>query len=339
MRRIMRAKRKPLVPFNSVLSVLLLSCVCAQFAFPLHVGAQSYVLTDPLAEPRMFAEGIVNTSGNEFGGVFTPDGHEFYFTRSVPRSYLYVICVSYFKNGKWSEPEIAPFSGRYRDFDAVISPDGKQMFFISDRPVNGRPKTDYDIWVMDRTAAGWSEPKHPDAPINTDANEWFVSAARGSTLYISSSRASGAANGKGEIFRTRLVNGKYSEPEKLPDTINAGVFVTEGYVAPDESFILFSSYGLKGGFGGYDIYISYHHSDTWTEPLNLGAKVNTGTRDYSPRLTPDGKYLFFTSERNFSTRPLERPLSYRELENALDSTLSGNGNIYQIELSSLGVKR
>jgi hypothetical protein len=138
-------------------------------------AAPPYVVDAAPAEPRLFAAGVVSTPDNEFGGVFTPGGTEFYFTKSVPRSYFYMICVSRFRNGRWSAPDVAPFSGRYRDFDAVISPDGSRLFFTSDRPVDGRPKTDYDLWVVDRTPDGWGEPRNLGAPVNTDSNEWFAS--------------------------------------------------------------------------------------------------------------------------------------------------------------------
>ena len=290
---------------------------------------------DKSTEARMFAEGSVSTSGNEFGGVFTPDGKEFYFTKSVPQSYFYMICESRLKNGKWSEPEAAPFSGRYRDFDAVISPDGSKLFFISDRPVHGKSKVDYDIWMVERLPSGWSEPQHLGSPINTDGSEWFASVSRNGTLYFAADRSGGFRNT--HIYRSRFVNGKYSEPEKLSNAINSESIETEPYIAPDESFLLFSSYGRKDGSGDWDIYISYNQNGEWTNARNLGPKVNTSARDYSPRLTPDGKYLFFTSERNFSTKPLERSLSYQDMVNDLHSSLNGNGNIYQIELGVLGV--
>lgn len=54
----------------------------------------------------------------------------------------------------WSEPVIAPFSGKYRDADPYVSQDGKQLYFISDRPGEGKTKPDMDIWVMDVTESG-----------------------------------------------------------------------------------------------------------------------------------------------------------------------------------------
>jgi hypothetical protein len=98
--------------------------------------------------PVIFARNIISTEADEFGATFTPDGKTCYFTIKSPStivSNIFVICVSHFKNGRWSMPEIASFSGRYQDFNPCISPDGSQLFFISNRPVDGKQKFDTDI--------------------------------------------------------------------------------------------------------------------------------------------------------------------------------------------------
>ena len=140
---------------------------------------------------------------------FTNDGHTVFFNRSVPRSNLYFICTSTFRDGHWTAPEVAPFSGRYWDFDAVVSPDGSQMFFSSDRPVPGRTKTDqdFDIWVMDKKGAAWGEPRHVDDTVNSDADETFASVAANGTLYFVSGREGGRAHLA--LYRSRLLNGHY----------------------------------------------------------------------------------------------------------------------------------
>ena len=71
------------------------------------------------------------------------------------------IVVSTLENGAWTTPEIASFSGRFNDIDPAISPDGRRLFFASNRPTDGgtAPKKDFDLWVVEKTASGWSEPK------------------------------------------------------------------------------------------------------------------------------------------------------------------------------------
>ena len=96
--------------------------------------------------------------------------------------------------------------------------------------------------------------------------------------------------------------------------------------------------GRRDGFGSFDIYVSYQRDGEWTIPQNLGPRINTRARDYSPRFSPDGRYLFWASERGFATDPLEHRLTFPEMERGLKSTLNGWGNIYQIELSAAGLE-
>ena len=320
----------------------LLACVCCLGAVsqakPRRAARPPYAVGGRLSEPRLFAEGIISTRDDEFGGTFTADGKTCFFSRSVPRSYLYTILVSHFRGGRWTTPEVAPFAGRYRDFDPVLSPDGNKIYFASDRPVGDGPKADYDIWVVERKGGGWGEPRNLGPPVNTEYNEHFASATSDGTIYFSSDRP-GAMGGEGDsdIYRARLAGGKYSEAEHLGEAVNSNSFELDCIIAPDESFLLVGAAGRREGLGNYDIYVSRREGGVWTPYRNLGPKVNSLARDYSPRLSPDGKYLFFTSERDFATPSLVGRLTYPELVRNLHGTLNGSGNIYQIELSAIGL--
>lgn len=297
--------------------------------------APPYQIDGPVTEPRMFAPRIVSTTDDEFGGTFTPDGATVVFDKTVLRHYLYVICESHFANGRWTTPRVAPFSGVYRDSDPVFSPDGSKLYFVSDRPVDGKPKTDFDVWVVARTGAGWGEPEHLGAPVNGDSGEYFASVAADGNLYFSSGRPGG--KGGLDIYRSRLVDGKYAEPENLGDAINTDAWELDCLIAPDESFLLIGAIGRPDGIGNFDLYVSYNRDGVWTKAALLGPTINTQAREYSPRLSPDGRYLFFTSEKDFATDPRSRPFGTGELERGLRSLQNGGGNIYQIDLGAAGI--
>jgi WD40-like Beta Propeller Repeat len=299
-----------------------------------------YAYNGALNEPVLFAEGVISTKDDEFGGTFTPDGKTCYFSKSVLRFYLDIICYSEFKNGKWQKPEVAPFSGLYRDFDPVLSPDGKKMVFTSNRPVNGELRSDYDIWMVEKAQSGkWSEPIHLDSTINSRYDEHFASIASSGTIYFSSNRP-GALGGEGDadFYCSKFENGKYSTAEHLLDSVSTPAYELDCLVAPDESFLLMGAYGRKDGYGNFDIYISEKVNGKWTASRNLGPKINSRFRDYSPRISPDGKYLFFTSEKDFSAASSKALSSYKELKQNFNGILNGSGNIYQVELSALGIK-
>lgn len=295
--------------------------------------------------PEMLAPGTISTEANEFGGTISPDGREIYFSVSVQHSYMYAIYYSRKDNsGHWGRPMLAPWSGRGRDFDPVFAPDGRSLLFISDRPERNEDKRDYDIWRVERGKDGrWSAPIRYGPPINTVAasledqrgTEEFASIAADSTIYFAGDRRGGKPGMA--IWKAKLVNGKYEEPQLLPDLINSGAFVGEPVIAPDQSFLLFSAFGLPGGLGNWDIYISMAGPDgSWLPPQNLGPLVNTPERDYSPRLAPDGHTLVFTSERFFADDG--RKLDWTTIQRGLSSLRNGQGNIYTVDLRQLGLK-
>jgi hypothetical protein len=287
----------------------------------------------PILEPRLWGEGVISTRDDEFGAQLTEDGGTVFFDRTVPRNQLYTIHVSHFSGGRWSPPEVAPFSGTWRDSDPVLSGDGKKMFFVSDRPREGKPVQDFDIWYIERTATGWSsEARHLEGPPNSEGNEYFASSTRDGTLYFTSNRP--GSKGGIDVWRSRLVDGHYTEPENLGDAINApGRVNIEALVAPDESFLLVGAFGHPDGLGDCDLFVSWRKDGVWQPLQNLGPKVNSVARDYSPRLSPDGRYLFFASERGLPIQD-RRPGTYRELIAAMNGTLNGLGNIYQIDLKT-----
>jgi len=291
----------------------------------------------PTNHPGIFGEGVINTRDDEFGGTFTPDGKTCFFSKSVLKFYLDVICFSQYKEGKWQQPQVAPFSGVYQDFDPVLSKNGTKMIFTSSRPITGAAETDYNIWMAKKTATGWSEAVPLDTTINSRYNEHFASIAANGNIYFSSDRP-GAIGGEGDadIYRSRFVDGKYMPAEHL-DSVSSAAYELDCLVAPDESLIFTGCYGRNGGYGNYDIYYSLNKNGAWTGSKNLGPKVNSRFRDYSPRISPDGKYLFYTSEKDFSATQSQLS-DYPSLEKNLHGVLNGSGNIYCIEIKDLDLK-
>ena len=107
----------------------------------------------PGLEPEIFAPGIVSTGLATRDIAMTPDGGELYF--AVTLGGRTMIMVTRQQGGVWTEPAVAPFSGRYLDIEPAISPDGQRFFFLStrDRRPGQEEKSGWvyqDIWVMDR---------------------------------------------------------------------------------------------------------------------------------------------------------------------------------------------
>ncbi|HYY55704.1 MAG TPA: hypothetical protein VE842_00150 [Pyrinomonadaceae bacterium] len=300
-----------------------------------------YASAGPLSEPTIFAEGSLCTGDYESHPAFTPDGKTVYFLKNNPSFTFWTIVVSRFHNGRWTTPEVAPFSGQYSDADPFITPDGNRFYFISNRPLasaaGAKPKGDLDIWFMEKTANGWSEPKNAGAPINSPGNEWYPTITSAGTIYFGSDREGG--KGRTDLYRARLINAVYNEALNLGEPFNTQFNEFEPFIAPDESFLIFMCGGRADSRGGFDLYISYNRAGVWTTPANLGDKINSSGNELSPKISPDGRYFFWTSTRDFTDKPPEKPLTYGELSSRLRSPRNGLGDIYQIDISALKIGR
>jgi Tol biopolymer transport system component len=294
----------------------------------------------PISEPTIFAPGVISTGDYEVCPQFSPDGKTFYFVKSTPDANFWTIVFSRFENGKWNAPQVAPFSGQHSDADEFITHDGKQMFFISKRPLPNATNKELrklDIWVIDKTAMGWGEPRNLGAPVNSEESEYFPTLTNDGTLYFGSRRAGG--KGGADLYRSRFVKGKYQEPENLGDAINTEFDEYEPFIAPDESFLIFMAGGRPDGLGGFDLYISYNRNGQWTKAKNLGAPINSATDELSPRITPDGKYFFWASARSAIDKPKTTSWTIQELSNAYHGPGNGLGDIYCIDISALKIER
>ncbi|HEY6399840.1 MAG TPA: hypothetical protein VI479_00435, partial [Blastocatellia bacterium] len=252
----------------------------------------SYVSDTPITEPVIFGEGVISTEDFDDYFAFTPDGNTIYLTKHNVDFSGGTIVVSHFRDGKWTAPEIAPFSGQYEDGEPCISPDGKRLFFKSHRPVTGQaPRRDADIWFVEKTATGWGPPQHLDAPINTDAYDWHPSVTKDGTLYFASDRK--AEKRENNVYRAPLIDGKYATIEMLPDEVNSDYNDMHPWISEDEKVLLFVSDTRPDSFGRDDLYVSYNRSGKWTPAKNLGPKINTRFYEYSAKISPDGKTAYF----------------------------------------------
>jgi len=91
------------------------------------------------------------------------------------------------------------------------------------------------------------------------------------------------------------------------------------------------------GLGGTDLYISYQQNGHWTKAVNLGDKINSKGSEYSPIVSPDGKYFFWSSTRSLASASQPKPLTYSDLLTKLRRAGNGLGDIYQIDITALNL--
>jgi hypothetical protein len=126
-------------------------------------------------------------------------------------------------------------------------------------------------------------------------------------------------------------------PENLGPGVNSPAVEVDSYVAPDQSFVVFAGFGRPDDLGNGDLYVSEQINGVWSPARHLGAGINSIAREYCPGASPDGKYFFFTSFRGFGEKVPDQPWTFRDLRNGFQSVLNGWGNIYQVDMSALGV--
>ncbi len=247
--------------------------------------------TPPGMEPMAFAPGIVSTSGNfEFSIAFSPDGKELYFTRRKTSGGPNTMMVCRWEKYGWTAPEEASFCKGFASNEPHITPDGKKLYFGCMRPRPGAERAEYGIWINERTATGWGEPRYHGPGM-------YVSSTRQGDLYMTD--ISNAAGG-GLVRYPLLPNGGYGAAQKLPGAVNEPVRAAHSFIAPDESYIVFDANSRPGGQGGEgDLYVVFRNGDgTWSDAVNLGDTINTAGTNFCPMVSPDGKYLFYSAGRD-----------------------------------------
>lgn len=253
----------------------------------------------PGNNPEIFAPGIISLNNRfETYPTLSPDGNEMFFTVVNAGWSHGKILHSQKINGSWTEPDTASFSrNNYINWESLISPDGKRQFFASNRP----PSSDIDIWMVERTADNtWSDPFRLNDPVNSDAEDGSACVSNNGNLYFKSRRSGGI--GGSWLYRAKLKESSYSEVESLGNIIKTGQGETEPFISEDESYLIFISETRAGGYGGWDLWICFKRKDnSWTEPVNMGADINSADDEYGPRVSPDGKFLFFTREERGKT--------------------------------------
>ncbi len=277
-----------------IIIIIFLSCGNAQTQntkdFPILKG-------DYLGQPLpgetavVFAPGIISTDGTIEHGypTFSPDGNTVFWQsnqRHKEKETEIFLKRMHRVEGQWTAPELSPYGGM-----PAFSQDGNKLYFISDETEKKK-----GLYLIEKHGENWSKAKSLNLITRFPELKYLYgpSITNNGTLYFfAHAEGLGSMNNFG-IYRAEFSNGAYAKPELLPASINAnkGVLNWTPFIAPDESYLLFSSNRINNQQG---IFISFRLPDgTWTEAYSLGESINTNKGERFPALSPDGKYLFFT---------------------------------------------
>ncbi len=250
----------------------------------------------PGLSPELFAPGIISTPAYEHSSpTFSRDGNLVFWTQLLGAHGSEAI-IKYMtrKDGVWSAPQRADIFGGSDDMYARFNGDESRIYFSSGIGKEGKGQaSERGVWFIEKEEAGWSKPRS----VGFDSLDIYgLCVARDGSLYFMARSA--AEPVQYDLYLSRLENGIYSRPSKLPAPIDTSNYEDNPCLSPDENCLVFES-NRPGGAGKEDLYVCFRAADgSWGEPRNLGKAVNTADNERFPGFSPDGRYLFFGSDRN-----------------------------------------
>ncbi len=140
--------------------------------------------------------------------------------------------------------------------------------------------------------------------INTDEDEYWPSLNGESNALVFTRLISKDHGGRKiaypqeDFYISRRDSIGWGHATPLGPTINTVENEGAQCISADGRLLFFTGCGRRGGLGSCDIYMSVWLKGKWSEPVNLGNPVNTGSWESQPSVSADGRWLYFTSNRN-----------------------------------------
>jgi WD40 repeat protein len=307
------------------------------FAVGLHCLLPVHAWSAALS-PTIFAPGVISGPNHEAAPAFTPDGKTLYFQRSSVRGGT--ILVSHLVHGRWSKPQIAPFSGTWDDIEPAMAPDGSFLVFISNRPsmpggqtlrgiYNGSSQNGGNMWRVERRGAGWSEAVRLPDTVNRSNTIFAPAVVADHSVYFMDTFGE---KSRFRLYRSQFRAGTYEPAQPLEFSDGASTDVDPS-VAPDESLMIFGS--GRPPAQSIDLFLVRRQGSAWGTPSHLGVELNSPGSDAEPRLSPDLQTLYFSSER---TVPIGYPRSHEQAREDLQRIQSwdnGQYNIWYVPVAAL----
>ena len=295
--------------------------------------AQYFSLQFPTGnEPVIFGPGVISDGLPNRDMAISPSNDELFYTLQFGSQFNAILYCKKVKD-LWSNPVIAWFSGKYGDLEPSFSPDGSRLYFTSNRPLTdtGKEAKDFDIWYIEKKGNKWGAPVNTGPVINTSKDEFYASVAKNGNLYFTRDNDSS----KDDIFFSAYDNGVYASPVALGEEINSKGYDFNSFIDPDEKYLIFSSYKREDDTGGGDLYISVKKNGHWTAAVNMGSKINSVSLDYSPFVSFDKKYFFFSSRRSLIKFTPGKLSKLKDVQKSLSGYGNGSEDIYIVSSSIL----
>ncbi|MBP2158703.1 MULTISPECIES: PD40 domain-containing protein [Asticcacaulis] len=247
-------------------------------------GCMSEASPPPAPVAQRWTPDAIASDQYETTPTFTADGREMYFFKSDPAFSTYRLYWSRCEASGWSPPMPVPFAAPPPaiEADPGITPDGKRLYYISDRHAPGGD--DFDIWYVDRIGNGWGPPQRLPAPVNSPASELLPRADASGNLYFGSARDGG--HGGGDIYVATQHNGQW-QVANAGAPVSTAAFEYEAEISRDgRTMVVVADRGDKS-----HLYRFEKTGDGWVERGRIPARPDVF--QVGPLLSPQAKRLLF----------------------------------------------
>jgi hypothetical protein len=264
------------------------------FILPVNCFSQNGIIdylgqTPPADSAIILATDLIPKDYTIFGMVLSPLDDELFLTIYSGNSGTILHAKRI--DSAWSELDTAFFANEKGLETITISPDGQLLTYTKSNPIAGWPYNT-DLYFCNRTDNGWSEAQRFPAAINSEFREAGHALTANNTLYFATGRPTD--DQKADIFRVKCINGEYTTAEYVPN-LSTPADEDGIWISPDESYAIIESWQDENK---KDFYISFRNEDgSWTKLKNMGRRINTPGFEGTPKVSNDGKYLFFWSDR------------------------------------------
>jgi Outer membrane protein and related peptidoglycan-associated (lipo)proteins len=234
----------------------------------------------------------VNTDGDEYINALLSDGSRIYFTRRQGDDKVFFSVV---KDGNCQLAQLVDFGWTHdiRMGAVSFSTDMKTVYFVGIEYPGGFGRG--DIYKSELIDNKWGNPINLGLPVNSATMESQPCiSANGKELYF----VRDTKNYKSNIYCSRrLADGRWDKPSAVT-AANTRFGEMAPFLHPDGLTLFFASEG-HDGLGGYDIFVCRRLlGGGWSEPVNLGAPVNTEKNEISFVVSADGKKCYVSSDRD-----------------------------------------
>ena len=231
----------------------------------------------------------VNTEGDEYINQVFLDS--IVFTRRSGNEFVY---TSKIIDGQYQPAEPLNLGWHNDNWIGAMcfSSDMKTLYFVGIDYPEGYGRG--DIYKSEYVDNQWSEPINLGKPINsvTMESQPCISADDKEMYFVRDTKSN-----KSNIYYSQYLQGEWSVPQSIA-AINTRFGEMAPFIHPDGKTLFFASEG-HNGMGGYDIFVCRKLlNGTWSQPVNLGAPVNSDKNEISFVVSSDGKKCYVSSDRD-----------------------------------------